>query len=132
MYTYTLTPAFYDTDGLGHINNTRVPQWFEAGRNELFRIFTPDLDIKKWQLILARVEVDYLGELFYGRDVEVRTFICKIGNSSFTILQEAWQDDKMAACGKAYMVRYNFASGQAMSLSDEQKGMLQVHFKADE
>jgi acyl-CoA thioester hydrolase len=62
MYTYTLTPAFYDTDGLGHINNTRVPQWFEAGRNELFRIFTPDLDIKKWQLILARVEVDYLGQ----------------------------------------------------------------------
>ena len=49
MYTFNLSPAFYDTDGLGHINNTRVPQWFEAARNELFRIFTPDLDMKKWQ-----------------------------------------------------------------------------------
>ncbi|MBV0934594.1 acyl-CoA thioesterase [Marinobacterium weihaiense] len=131
MYTSTISPAFYDTDGLGHINNTRVPQWFEAARNELFRIFTPDLDMKKWQLILARVEVDYLGELFYGRDVEIRTHVCKIGNSSFTVLQEAWQDGKQAARGKAFMVRYDFANGRAMSLTDEQKGMLEVHFKAE-
>ncbi|MBR9828634.1 MAG: acyl-CoA thioesterase [Oceanospirillales bacterium] len=131
MYSSTIAPAFYDTDGLGHINNTRVPQWFEAARNELFRIFTPDLDMKKWQLILARVEVDYLGELFYGRDVEIRTYVCKIGNSSFTVLQEAWQDDKMNARGKAFMVRYDFANGRAISLTDEQKGMLDVHFKAD-
>lgn len=131
MYSYTLTPAFYDTDALGHINNTRLPQWFEAARNELFRIFTPDLDMRKWQLIMARIEVDYLGELFYGRDVEIRTFVCHIGNSSFTVLQEAWQDGKLNARGKAYMVRYDFAHGLAQSLTDEQKGMLGVHFKAD-
>lgn len=132
MYSVTLNPAFYDTDGLGHINNTRVPQWFEGARNELFRIFTPDLDTKKWQLILARIEVDYFRELFYGREVEVRTYVCNIGNSSFTVLQEAWQDGKMNACGKAFMVRYDFANGRAMSLTDEQKGMLNVHFKAEE
>lgn len=132
MYSTTIMPAFFDTDGLGHINNTRVPQWFEAARNDLFRLFTPDLDMKKWQLIMARIEVDYLGELFYGRDVEVRTFVCKVGNSSFTVLQEAWQDEKLAARGKAFMVRYDFANGRAMSLTDEQKGMLEVHFKADE
>ncbi|GAA0789371.1 acyl-CoA thioesterase [Marinobacterium sediminicola] len=131
MFSTMISPAFYDTDGLGHINNTRVPQWFEAARNELFRIFTPDLDMKKWQLIMARIEVDYLAELFYGRNVEVRTFVCKIGNSSFTVLQEAWQGDKLAARGKAFMVRYDFANGRAMSLTDEQKASLEVHFKAD-
>lgn len=132
MYTLTITPAFYDTDGLGHINNTRVPQWFEAARNELFRIFTPDLDMKRWQLIMARIEVDYLGELFYGREVEIRTFICKIGNSSFTVLQEAWQDGKLGARGKAFMVRYDFAHGRAMSLSDDQRARLEQHFKAED
>lgn len=132
MYSLNMTPAFFDTDGLGHINNTRVPQWFEAARNELFRIFTPDLDMKKWQLIMARIEVDYLGELFYGRDVEVRTYVCKIGNSSFTVLQEAWQDGKLGARGKAFMVRYDFENGRAMSLSNEQKGMLEAHFRADD
>lgn len=129
MFTNTVTPAFYDTDGLGHINNTRVPQWFEGARNDLFRIFTPDLDMKKWQLIMARIEVDFVGELFYGRDVEIRTYVCKIGNSSFTVYQEAWQDDKVGAKGKSFMVRYDFANGRAQSLTDEQKAMLKVHFK---
>ncbi|WP_010325010.1 acyl-CoA thioesterase [Marinobacterium stanieri] len=131
MFSQTLTPAFYDTDGLGHINNTRLPQWFEGARNDLFRIFTPDLDTKKWELIMARIEVDFVGELFYGRDVEIRTFICKIGNSSFTVLQEAWQDGKLGARGKAYMVRYDFANGCAQSLTAEQKATLEVHFKEE-
>jgi len=130
MFTQTIAPAFYDTDGLGHVNNTRVPQWFEAARNDLFRIFTPDLDMRKWQLIIARIEVDYVGELFFGRDVEIRTFVCKIGNSSFTVYQEAWQDGKCAARGKTFMVRYDFAAGRAQSLTEEQRGMLEVHFKA--
>ncbi|MBP0050178.1 acyl-CoA thioesterase [Marinobacterium sp. AK62] len=131
MFSQTLTPSFYDTDALGHINNTRVPQWFEGARNDLFRIFTPDLDMKKWELIMARIEVDYVGELFYGRDVEIRTWVCKIGNSSFTVLQEAWQDGKMGARGKAFMVRYDFANGRALTLTDDQKAMLGVHFKDD-
>lgn len=129
MFTYTQTPAFYDTDGLGHINNTRLPQWFETARNDLFRIFTPDLDMKKWELIMARIEVDFVGELFYGRDVEIHTFVCKIGNSSFTVLHEAWQNGKLSARGKAFMVRYDFANGRAQSLTPEQKTQLEIHFK---
>lgn len=41
MFTRTIEPAFYDTDALGHINNTRLPAWFELARNDLFRLFTP-------------------------------------------------------------------------------------------
>ncbi|KGK41527.1 thioesterase [Nitrincola sp. A-D6] len=127
MFTQTVTPAFYDTDGLGHINNTRVPQWFEGARNELFRIFTPDLDMKKWQLILARIEVDFVGELFYGKDVEIRTTVSRIGSSSFSVHQEAWQQGVLGAKGEAVMVRYDFAAAKALPLSDEQKTALQLH-----
>ena len=44
MFVRTIEPAFYDTDALGHVNNTRLPAWFELARNDLFRLFTPDLD----------------------------------------------------------------------------------------
>lgn len=127
MFTQQISPAFYDTDGLGHINNTRVPQWFEAARNELFRIFTPDLDMKKWQLILARIEVDFVGELFYGKDIEVRTTVSRIGGSSFAVHQEIWQNGTLGAKGQATMVRYDFAAGKAIPLSEEQKEELQSH-----
>ena len=128
MFTQTITPAFYDTDGLGHINNTRVPQWFEAARNDLFRIFTPDLDMQKWQLILARIEVDFVGELFYGSDVEVRTSVSRVGGCSFTVHQEVWQAGTLGAKGEAVLVHYNFADKKAIPLTDDQKVHLEAHF----
>jgi len=60
MFSTAISPRVYETDAFGHINNTSVPGWFEKGREPLFRIFTPDLDIRKMPLILARMEVDFL------------------------------------------------------------------------
>ncbi|WP_151705113.1 acyl-CoA thioesterase [Nitrincola alkalilacustris] len=127
MFSMTITPAFLDTDALGHINNTRLPVWFELARNDVFRIFTPDLDPKKWQLILARIEVDYTGELFFGEDVEVRTSISRIGNSSFTVYQEAWQKGVMGAKGSATMVHYDFSTAKTVVLSPELRSALEAH-----
>ncbi|SFX74513.1 acyl-CoA thioesterase [Marinospirillum alkaliphilum] len=134
MFIYPITPGFTDTDALGHINNTRVPVWFELARNDVFRLFTPDLDPKKWQLILARIEVDFVGELFYGRDVEIRTWIERIGKSSFTVTQEAWQQDaagasNLGARGKAILVHYNFAEGASMPLEGELRQRLEQHLQ---
>lgn len=127
MFTLTLTPSFTDTDALGHINNTRLPVWFERARNDLFRIFTPDLDPKKWRLILASIKIDFLGELFYGTDIEVRTYLERIGNSSFVVIQEAWQNDKMGARGEAILVHYSFANKASMPIEGELREALTAH-----
>ena len=118
MYKHTISPGFSDTDALGHINNTKLPIWFLEARNELFKIFTPDLDPKKWRLILAKIEVEYVGELFYGHDVTIHTYVSRIGSASFTVYQEAWQQDKLAAKGQAVMVHFNFAEKQSEPLPD--------------
>lgn len=127
MISTKVTPAFVDTDGLGHINNTKLPIWFELGRNDIFRIFTPDLDLKKWELIVAKIEVEFKGELYYGSDIEIKTFIEKIGNSSFVVLQQAWQNNKIGAEGRTTMVHYNFATKSSSPLSDEHKSKLTKH-----
>ncbi|MGM0876104.1 MAG: hypothetical protein ACQEWV_15325 [Bacillota bacterium] len=36
MYKTIIEPHVSETDGVGHINNTTIPIWFEAGRNDLF------------------------------------------------------------------------------------------------
>ncbi len=125
MYTQVIKPAFCDTDALGHINNTKLPVWFEQARNDLFHIFTPDLDPQKWQLILAKIEVEYTGELFYGRDVTIKTYVGHIGNSSFQVCQEAWQDGKMGAKGIATMVHYSFADKKSQPLTDHHRKELE-------
>ncbi|SFC51529.1 acyl-CoA thioester hydrolase [Marinospirillum celere] len=129
MFIYKLTPGFTDTDALGHINNTRLPVWFELARNDVFRLFTPDLDPKKWQLILARIEVDFVGELFYGENVEIKTFIERIGKSSFTVGQEAWQGGTLGAKGQATLVHYSFEQKKPQVLEGELRKSLEAHLR---
>jgi len=131
MFKEKIMPRFTETDALGHINNTVLPVWFEATRTPIFRFFTPDLDPKQWKLIIAKIEVEFQGELFYGQEVEIKTAIRKIGNSSFVIEQSAWQHDEQCALGKTIVVRYDFDNKKAQVLSEQEKMMLSEHLLED-
>lgn len=134
MFIETVTPRFGDADGLRHINNIALVEWFEVGRNPIFRMFTPDLDLsyEKWKLILVRTEFDYLGQMYYGKDVEIRNYITHIGNSSFTIGHEAWQDGKLKAKGKAVLVHFDFLNQKAVPIPDDIKAQLKDHLVIEE
>ena len=127
MYKTIITPRFGETDALGHINNTTAPICFEEAREPVFRLFTPDLDITKWQLIIAKIDVSYHGQLFYGQDVEVRTFIGRIGGSSFDVYQELWQHDEKCASGTAAMVHFDYKTQKSQLIPDDIKAELIQH-----
>ncbi|HLO58739.1 MAG TPA: thioesterase family protein [Bacteroidales bacterium] len=128
MFSFQITPRFGDIDGLGHVNNNVVPTWFETARNPFFRYFNKDLDLKQWNLILARFEVDFLNQMYYGRDVEIRSWVTRLGRSSFEIYQEAWQDDKIGAKGKAVLVHFDFAEQKSVPVPGDIKKELEKHF----
>ena len=129
MYKTVVTPRFGDIDGLRHVNNTVLAVWFEQARNPIFRMFTPDLDLdyENWKLIMVRTEFDFLSEMYYGEDVEIRTFIVKIGNSSFTMGHEAWQNGKLAVRGKAVVVHFDFIEKKSVLIPDSIKAQLTEH-----
>ena len=66
MLEMQIQPRFQETDALGHINNTVPAVWFESARDPLFRIFSPELDVHDWHLIIAGYTVQFKRELFYG------------------------------------------------------------------
>src|SRR5690554_6312107 len=107
MFSMILEPRFSETDALGHINNTVLPVWFEQARTPFFEIFTPTLAINEWQLILAKIDVSFLKQIFYGKQVEVKSFIQTLGNSSFVVYHEAWQEGLKVAEGTAVMVHFD-------------------------
>ncbi|WP_273050646.1 acyl-CoA thioesterase, partial [Pseudoalteromonas sp.] len=121
MFIEKVMPRFSETDALGHINNTVLPVWFEVARAPIFKFFTPDLNPHDWKLIIAKIEVSFVGELFYGHEVTVKTSVEHIGTSSFVLRQEAWQHDKCCAIGKAIMVRYDFTAKAKQALSTQEK-----------
>jgi len=132
MFVEKITPRFSETDVLGHINNTVLPVWFEAARAPIFRFFTPDLNPHDWKLIIAKVEVSFVGELFYGHDVEVKSSIEHIGSSSFVIRQEAYQQEQCCAVGKTVMVRYDFENKCSVVLSKTEREALSAHLVMSE
>ncbi len=129
MFITTLTPRFGDIDGLGHVNNNVLGIWFETARNPIFRIFCPELDLshEKWRLIMVRTEYDFLGEMFYGEDVEIRSYIENIGNTSFTIGHQAWQFGKIRTKGKAVIVHYDFVNKCTLPIDGKIREQLSKH-----
>lgn len=129
MFSTIVSPRFGDIDGLGHVNNTVLPVWFEIGRNSVFRLFSPDLDLSPevWHLILVRTEFDFLHQMYFRSDVEIRTFITKIGNSSFTVGHEAWQEGELKVKGQAVLVYYDFKLQKAMPLPEPIRKILTTH-----
>lgn len=127
MFTLTIQPRFAETDALGHINNCVLPVWFEQARTPIFEIFVPGLGIRQWNLILAKIEVEFVAELFYGVGVEIRTWIERVGNSSVQVYQEAWQNGKLCAKGRAVQVHFDHGIKQSQPIPDAIRTQLNLH-----
>ncbi len=121
---HVFQPRFNDTDALGHINNASVASWFEEARRPIFEYFVPDLDPKKWNLILARLEIDYLAQGHYQKTTTIKTSVEKIGNSSFVLLQEAVQDDVVISRGKAFLVHFDYQTQKSRPIPDDIRAKL--------
>lgn len=129
MFTAVVTPRFYETDAFGHINNTVITGWFETAREPIFRIFSPQMDARGMNLILARVEVDYVAQTHYGHEVELRTGIERIGNASFTVWHEAWQGGGLCARGKAVQVYFDWETQKSGPLPERFRTALAGHLR---
>ncbi|WP_088329543.1 thioesterase family protein [Lacimicrobium sp. SS2-24] len=108
MLSETFKVRFYETDALKHVSNTVLAGWFEAAREPVFRYFTPEMDLHNWPLILASYKIDFLRQIYFGHEVEIRTGIQRIGNSSFDVLQQVWQQGEKAAEGVTTLVHFDY------------------------
>ena len=74
-------------------------------------------------MILARLEVDYLRQLYYrvGERLLVNTVVTRLGTKSFTVRQELVQDDQLAIRADALMVAFDFEADASRPLTDEER-----------
>ena len=130
MFTVTLKARFGDLDALGHINNTVPATWFELGRTPILEIFDPDLSIDKkiFPLIMAHTDFDFTDQLYIRHEVEIKTWISRIGTKSFTVYHEAWQQGRLCVKGSAVIVHYDFIAEKTTVIPEDKKKLLAEHF----
>lgn len=107
LVSRTISPRFYETDGLGHISNVSIAGWLEVSRMGFVDSLehVDDLSLNDWAL--ASIKIDYLAETFFGADVELRTTHATVGNSSLTIDSEIWQRDQLTVRARAILVHFD-------------------------
>lgn len=108
-----------DPDSLGHVNHARALSLIEDAR---LAMQDPD-PARRTGLILARLEVDYLRQLYYrvGERLCVRSVVTRLGTKSFTVRQELVQDGEVAIRADVVMVVFDFATDSSRALTDDER-----------
>lgn len=133
MYETVLSPRVSETDGVGHINNTTLPVWFEAARNPLFALFTPDHDFAKWKMVIVKTTLEFISQIYFGQDVKIKVWIKKIGNSSLELYEELHQNGNLCARNIAVYVNYDLQAQKSEKIPEEIRDELKKHlYSADE
>ena len=76
---------FMDIDALQHVNNARYLNFLEESRiaysQDLLNTYN---SIQELNVLVARVEIDFMRPILFEEKVKVYTRIAKLGNKSFT------------------------------------------------
>ena len=105
-----------DTDRQGHVNNAVFSTFLETGRVEF--LYNADFQLldKDTSFVIVSLDLKLVGEIHWPGKVDIGTGIVKIGNSSITIYQQIFQQNKRVA--EATTVIVQVINSQSSPLSD--------------
>lgn len=117
-----------DQDLLGHVNNARVVTLAEEARVR-FQIHLDGLDAVAESeavggRVVARQVIDYHRPAHYGKLLEVRVGVLRIGTSSFTLRHQGIQEDRPVFTVDAVMVMVG-PDGSSRPLTDAERAGLE-------
>jgi acyl-CoA thioester hydrolase len=112
-----------DPDAYGHVNHARALSLIEDARLAMGAAAPGVAHGRLPDMILARLEVDYLRQLHYrvGERVHVRSWVTRVGTKSFTMRQELLQDDEVAIRLDAVIVLFDITTDSSRAMTDEER-----------
>jgi acyl-CoA thioester hydrolase len=138
VFTHRLQVRFRDCDAMGHVNNavyltyleeTRFHHWQACGLANGAIASPPPADAAAGEdvpgVIVARVEIDYRRAAKHGDVLSITLGVAAIGRTSFTYEYEiVAQSGALIAKAKTVIVRFDYAAGKPVPISDELKQAL--------
>lgn len=94
----TVIPTrFQDLDSLGHINNVAMSAIFETARVHFHKSLGWKPAKIDWRWLVASITINYVAEAHFPEPVTVHHAVGSIGNTSWTLLQAAFQGETCVA-----------------------------------
>lgn len=111
-----------DMDALGHVNNVRYFDYFQEARIQSLR----DMGLKMTDEagpILVHVACTYLKPIFYPATLKMDTKLVDVGNTSFVMEHDVFQNEVLMAQGLCKIVWYEYKVGKAIAVPDSIRGL---------
>jgi len=125
MLKKIITPRISETNVTGHIGHTVIPVWLEEGYEEIIRLFSRNL--AEPSLITVNMNIDFLHEIFFGKDVEILTSVKKVGTSSFILHQDVYQDSMLCVRASTTLVHFDYSTHKPDSIPNTVRDILKEH-----
>jgi acyl-CoA thioester hydrolase len=113
------TIRFGDLDRQGHVNNAVFSTHFESGRVIILYMPEYGLIVPGASFVLARIAIDFLGEMHWPGNVEIGTAITRLGNSSITLYQALFVRGDCVATAENTLVLIDKATRKPMPFPPE-------------
>lgn len=112
---------FSDMDAMGHVNNAVYLTYLEAARVDYIARVMGIVDPKDYDVIIARVEIDYKSPASNRETILVGCRVTELGGSSMMMdyRLEDKETGRLVALAKTVMVAYDYALGKPKRLSEE-------------
>lgn len=124
QFSITIEPRFYETDALGHINNATIAAWFETVRMKFLESLDGAQTAAAQHWLLASLQIDFVAETFFGRDVTARVTGAEVGNSSLTMLSEMYQDGRLTVRARGVLVLVDAQTRRSTRIPDNLREQL--------
>ncbi len=107
-----------DTDRQGHVNNAVFSTYFECSRTLVLYDQSRGLIAPDRELVVVKIEMEFLAELTWPGAVEIGSRIKKIGRSSIVFEQAIFQNGKCASVSTNVMVMIDAATRKSAALPE--------------
>jgi acyl-CoA thioester hydrolase len=120
-FTLAVDVRYRDLDPFGHVNNAVYLSYLEAARIAYWMDLTGSRDVRRLDMILARVEVDYRSPVYYGERLQVAVWCSSIGQTSFVLESRITEQksERLVAESKKVLVYFDHAAGKPKALPPE-------------
>ena len=118
------TLRYCDTDKQGHINNIAFAVFCETGRVQFLLEPGQPLTPAGTFIVIARLALDFLGEIHWPGEVRIGTGIMAIGRSSFTLGQGIFVGDTCVGIADSVLVLADEATRRSTPLPDAMRRRL--------
>ncbi len=117
---------YADTDRQSHVNNAVFAQFFETGRVEILYHHQHALLSQDASFVIVKLNIDLMAEINWPGQVDIGTGVIRVGNSSVTMVQGLYQNNKLVATAETVIVQVDNKEKTSKPLSEKAKAFLET------